>query len=150
MVAGGQVGRWVGTRLDISEGFVGSSGVLFDLVRVWIVQKWSPKAPRADRRYPLPGYVPEAKQTGTCLPTTFLAAFLYRVSRLCPMGVNMSTKSFLDISGFLEEAESGKLKSIFNYLDVCRVVRMLFDAVSDNVFQGLPVLASLDILQPFW
>lgn len=67
-----------------------------------------------------------------------------------PKGFNISTKSFLDISRFLEEAKGGKLVSVFDDFDVCRIVWMFFDAISDNVFQGLPVLASLDILQPFW
>ena len=66
-----------------------------------------------------------------------------------PKGVNINTKSFLDISRFLEEAKSGKLVSVFDYFDICRIIWMFVDAISDNVFQGLPILASLDILQPF-
>ena len=67
-----------------------------------------------------------------------------------PKGFKIGTKSFLHKSRFLEEAQGGQLASVFDYFDVCRVVWMFFDAVSDDVFQGLPVLASLDILQPFW
>lgn len=80
---------------------------------------------------------------------TFLEASLYRVSQVYEMGFDVTTESFLHVSRFLEEAKGGKLVSVFDYFDICRIVRVFIDAVSDNVFQGLPVLASLDILQPF-